>query len=177
MKKKLTESVAYLGGHDYARRTGGMFRQCRADSPDRLRDMNAVHAAERLTNLTREVLTIHEAKGREFDAVLVYCSKPQKLGEATTCPSDGWWPDAPDSEEREAAFVATTRARYLLMLAVHSTSHDALRKKQPDFLQLFESAVSADQKPKREAGPVNGVVDSCAGAEMRPGKATEMASP
>ena len=158
MKKALTESVALLGGHDCGRRIGGMFRQRRADFPDRLRDMDAGRVVERSTSPTHDVLTIHEAKGREFDAVLVYCSKPRKLGDATTCPSDGWWSDAPDSEEREAAFVATTRARHLLMLAVHSTSLDALGKTQPDFLRLFESV-----------GP-------CAGAEMRPGEATETES-
>jgi len=65
--------------------------------------------------------TIHSVKGREFDAVTLVI--PQKLipdDEGKTCLD--LWDDGADGESRRVLYVGATRARRLLIVAVH-TNH------------------------------------------------------
>ena len=85
---------------------------------------------------TTSVITVHQAKGCEYDAVLFYVPKPH-AGHAP-CPSQEWWSADPKSEEREVAFVACSRAREALVVAVHKQTYEALKVKRPSFLSQFE---------------------------------------
>lgn len=82
-----------------------------------------------------EFSTIHSAKGREFESVVMFWPKPAGL---VRCPSDDWWSAEDGCEEREVAFVGVSRAKSLLVLAVHRDTLTAMEEKRPDFLQLFE---------------------------------------
>lgn len=84
-----------------------------------------------------EVMTVHQAKGREFPAVIFYVPKPHKT--QSPCPSLEWWSNEANSEEREVAFVACSRSKELLILAVHRKTFDALSDSQPQFVALFET--------------------------------------
>ena len=81
-------------------------------------------------------MTVHQAKGREFPVVLVYVPKPHKAH--SPCPSTEWWDEDDASEEREVAYVAFTRSKDVLILAVHMESYAALQETQPDFVSLFQ---------------------------------------
>ena len=137
MKEALKQAASDLGGTDFAGRLGGMFKRLSGDEADLPRAKMSAAPASWRDGLNTEVLTVHEAKGREFDAVLLYSSKASKNKGVSTCPSRVWWSDATDSEEREVAFVAATRAKHLLILAVHSETFAALQDKRPDFIALF----------------------------------------
>jgi hypothetical protein len=54
------------------------------------------------------------------------------------CPSSEWWSNDAGAEEREVAFVACSRAKKTLVLAVHQGTFEALRGSQPEFVRLFE---------------------------------------
>jgi DNA helicase-2/ATP-dependent DNA helicase PcrA len=84
-----------------------------------------------------EVMTVHQAKGREFPAVVFYTPKPHKKN--APCPSVEWWSAEPGSEEREIAFVACSRSEDLLVLAVHRDTFNSLDQLRPDFVRLFEA--------------------------------------
>lgn len=81
-------------------------------------------------------LTIHAAKGQEFDAVIVLVGKPHKSH--APCPSTSWWDDDLGSEEREVAYVACSRAKATLCLAIHRTTYETLLKERSAFVVLFE---------------------------------------
>lgn len=81
------------------------------------------------------VMTVHQAKGREFSSVFFYVPKPHKRH--APCPSSEWWSSAADSEEREIAFVACSRAIHTLVLVVHKQTFEALKSTQPAFVSLF----------------------------------------
>lgn len=81
-------------------------------------------------------LTIHAAKGREFEAVFVLVAKPHESH--APCPSSTWWSDDAGSEEREVAYVACSRAKTMLCVVVHQETYDALATLQPGFVNLFE---------------------------------------
>jgi len=85
---------------------------------------------------TYESLTVHQAKGREFPAVLFYSPKPHKS--QSPCPSVEWWSEDADSDEREVAFVAFSRSSNALILALHRETFQALQTARPEFLSLFE---------------------------------------
>jgi DNA helicase-2/ATP-dependent DNA helicase PcrA len=91
--------------------------------------------------------TIHGVKGQEFETVVVYYPKPHQRN--APCPSTQWWSADPESEEREVAFVATSRAKRVLALAVHAQTADALRREQPEFMALFDEL----RLPRQQAGP------------------------
>lgn len=139
MKDGLKMAANELGGKDFAKRLGGMFKQKKGEQPDlpRVRATSGSSASQ-TSGPAIEVLTVHEAKGREFQAVLIYCSRPSKYAGVSTCPSVAWWSNAADSEEREVAFVAATRAEHLLILAVHAETFSALQRDRAGFLNLFE---------------------------------------
>jgi len=88
-------------------------------------------------NLPWEELTIHRAKGREFDGVVVYWPKPGGKARAG-CPSGEWWSEDPSSEEREIAYVAATRAKRLLVFCFHSQTVATLKDQQPTFFNELE---------------------------------------
>jgi DNA helicase-2/ATP-dependent DNA helicase PcrA len=138
MKAELKKAAINLGGKGFEKRLGAMFRQNRDDDPDDSRLTSSRGFGLPQGNPATEILTIHEAKGREFDAVLLYFAKPTKPGGISRCPCDCWWSTDQNSEEREIAFVVVTRARRLFVLAVHADTFAALKEKRSDFLSLFE---------------------------------------
>jgi hypothetical protein len=79
--------------------------------------------------------TVHQAKGRTFDAVVFYV--PKTAGPQATCPSDDWWSDETGSEEQEIAFVACSRPKRLLVIAAHDAVCANLRAKRPAFHAQF----------------------------------------
>ena len=87
-----------------------------------------------------EVMTVHQAKGREFPVVMVYCAKPHKTH--APCPSAEWWSDDAEKEEREIAFVACTRSEQALVLAIHRKTFEALQSSRPEFVALFQPVFS-----------------------------------
>jgi len=143
MKQALEQAAKDLGGSNFARRLGNMFKADPGDETGLPRSGLTTTPKAWRNGLDVEILTIHEAKGREFDAVLVYCSNPSASRRISTCPSVGWWSDDEGSEEREVAFVAVTRARDLLVLSVHSKSFRALSAKRPEFVGLFDPVTRA----------------------------------
>jgi DNA helicase II / ATP-dependent DNA helicase PcrA len=82
------------------------------------------------------LMTIHAAKGREFDAVVVLVPKPHGL--YAECPATSWWDSDPESEEREIAYVACSRAKTTLCIAVHRESYEELVRERREFVSLFE---------------------------------------
>jgi DNA helicase-2/ATP-dependent DNA helicase PcrA len=81
--------------------------------------------------------SVHAVKGREFETVLFYVPKPHALH--AKCPSEEWWSDTDlDSEEREVAFVAVSRAKANLILAIHEETAAKLRQLHPSFIALFD---------------------------------------
>lgn len=70
--------------------------------------------------------TIHSVKGREFEAVALVI--PQQLipdDDGKTCLD--LWGDGVDGESRRVLYVGATRARRLLILAVHTTHANRVR--------------------------------------------------
>jgi DNA helicase-2/ATP-dependent DNA helicase PcrA len=90
-------------------------------------------------------MTVHKAKGLEFDLVAYYAPQP---GRRHLCPSEEWWSPDPTSEEREIAFVAATRAKSALILCVHADTFAALESRQPAFVRLFDVL----REPERDEG-------------------------
>lgn len=81
-----------------------------------------------------EIETIHSAKGRTFDAVLLISSKD---GTGKT----GYWENwlNVNEEASRIAYVACTRPRYLLLWAISAHSSDTQRKKLEELgLSKFE---------------------------------------
>lgn len=134
-----------FGITEHKARLGHAFKIGKKEKADELRETEPPIGFAFPEDLSPAVLTIHEAKGREFDAVLMYAAKPRKLDGASTCPSEAWWAPAAGSEEREVAFVGTTRAKRLLALAAHEQSWAALEKKQQAFFNLFEDVIAGGQ--------------------------------
>lgn len=84
-----------------------------------------------------DVSTIHGAKGREYDTVVIVCPKPTA---GHPCPSSSWWPtDASSQEEKRIAFVATSRAASTVVLCVHEKTLEDLRANHADFFGEFET--------------------------------------
>lgn len=96
-----------------------------------------------------EVMTVHQAKGREFPLVLLYYPKPHRKN--APCPSGEWWSDEDGNEEREVAFVACSRSKDVLALAVHRETFGALRKDHPEFVELFEVFEQEPPEAKKTA--------------------------
>jgi DNA helicase II / ATP-dependent DNA helicase PcrA len=130
--------AAAYGVTTHKARLGGAFKANKDDKPDEVRKGDTPLVFDWPGDLDIEVLTVHEAKGREFDAVFFYCPQPRKVAGASTCPSEAWWAAPEVAEEREVAFVATTRAKRLLVLAVHEKTWTALSQTRKDFFGLFE---------------------------------------
>lgn len=146
--KALCDKLANdLGVAAHKQRLGGAFKGNASDKPNEVRTAALAKPPAWPTDLTLEVLTVHEAKGREFDAVVFYCPKPGKAGGKSSCPSEEWWLPAESSEEREVAFVAATRAKRLLVLAVHELTWTSLNEKRPEFLALFEGLAEPPLAP------------------------------
>jgi len=124
---------------DYKARLGGAFKENKKrDKPDQVRSGDTPLDFAWPSDLRVEILTIHEAKGREFEAVVLYCPEPRNVAGAPNCPSLAWWASPADSEEREVAFVAATRAKSLLVLGVHEKTWDGFSASRKDFFELFE---------------------------------------
>lgn len=71
--------------------------------------------------------TIHSVKGREFEAVALII--PQQLtpdADGRTCLD--LWADGVDGESRRVLYVGATRARRLLIVAVHTSHADRVRR-------------------------------------------------
>lgn len=145
MKESLRRAASDVGGTEFARRLGGMFKSVAGDKPECPRVRRNATPGSWRDGIHVEVATIHEAKGREFDAVLLYCSQPSRGRGVTTCPAESWWSKALDSEEREVAFVAVTRAKNLLIVAVHAETFTALQGKRPEFTALFHPVEILDR--------------------------------
>lgn len=87
-----------------------------------------------------EVITVHQAKGREFPVVMVYYPKAHKTH--APCPSTEWWSEESGKEEKEVAFVACTRSEQALVLAIHRTTFVALQSSKPEFIALFDPIIN-----------------------------------
>jgi superfamily I DNA/RNA helicase len=143
-KNRCDEIAKACGASDYKQRLGGAFKENKKkDKPDRIRAGDTPLEFVWPSDLPVDVLTIHEAKGREFDGVVFYCPEPRKVDGVSNCPSEAWWAPATASEEREVAFVAATRAKRLLVLGVHETTHDALSASRKEFFESFEPLPAA----------------------------------
>lgn len=152
MKKRVAEEATRLGKPLEAKTLGARFKKASKGG-----DASRGALASTL-GTTRAVITVHQAKGDEFDAVLLYVPKPH-AGHAP-CPSVEWWSEDPDSEEQEVAFVACSRARHTLVLAVHAKTRDALKTSRRDFYDRFEvyelGDDSAAQPRTQPTEPSNG---------------------
>jgi len=83
-----------------------------------------------------EMTTVHGAKGREAAAVILLVAKPHM--KQSPCPSTTWWSDDISMEEREIAYVACSRAKTFLCLAIHKETYERLKTTQSAFVGLFE---------------------------------------
>jgi len=137
LKTTLDDTLRKLGGEGFQRRLGGAFRAFRGDRPGELR--TTIIPRLFVNGIRTYFLTIHEAKGREFDGVLFYSPKPSGRGGIQTCPAKTWWSSDPESEEREVAFVAVTRAKVLLVVAVHELTYNALMNEHSRFVERFSA--------------------------------------
>ncbi len=144
MKSHLKEVAAHYEAAGVGVRLGGMFRSNKTDKLDEKRQPPKL--AKRNPDIDTTFRNTHEAKGLEFDGVLVFCRKPRK----NRCPSETWWASPSDGEEREVAFVAASRARRLVMIALHSKTYEAMKKVRPDFLALFDSTIDLCPRPKKK---------------------------
>jgi hypothetical protein len=78
-----------------------------------------------------EIRTIHKVKGAEFETVVFIVPKTAK----NKCHSIQWRPDDNGGQERRISFVAVSRAKQRIVLCLHSTVYDALKKSRPDFIK------------------------------------------
>jgi DNA helicase-2/ATP-dependent DNA helicase PcrA len=79
--------------------------------------------------------TIHSVKGREFEAVaLIIPQQPIPDADGKTCLD--LWADGVDGESRRVLYVGATRARRLLIVAVHTTHADRVRDLLPSEIQV-----------------------------------------
>ncbi len=85
---------------------------------------------------THKVMTIHQAKGAEFENVIVVYGKPH--ASHNPCISSLWWQN---SEEARIGFVALTRAQTTLTLCIHEVTYLALKREQANFLSQFDRIV------------------------------------
>ena len=86
-----------------------------------------------------EILTVHQAKGREFDTVIFFCPKPH--AKYSPCPSTLWFGNTTSEalERKRVAFVAATRAKEVVVLCLHrSTIKNMKQSGNAGFLDLFE---------------------------------------
>lgn len=84
---------------------------------------------------THKIMTIHQAKGAEFDNVIVIYGKPHASNHP--CISTQWW-NSQELEETRIGFVALTRAKTTLTLCIHERSFAALKEIQPEFIEKFD---------------------------------------
>jgi len=129
--KELIDQVAIKFGIT-AQKLGNRLKRTKAGGD---KERRVIHGAAR-EDSGYTTLTIHSAKGREFEAVFVIVAKPHESH--APCPSSTWWSDEVGSEEREVAYVACSRAKTLLCLAVHEETYSVLAARQPQFVKLFE---------------------------------------
>lgn len=130
VKRRVGEEATRLGRPVDGKTLGARFKKA-SDGGDSVRGRLVSPAGA-----TTTVITVHQAKGCEYDAVLFYVPKPH-AGHAP-CPSEEWWSVDPRSEEREVAFVACSRARDALVVAVHKKTYESLKLKRATFLAQFE---------------------------------------
>jgi superfamily I DNA/RNA helicase len=137
VKREFSEVASLFGVTGYAGRLGAAFKIRPKEAVDSARTTESVRTSWP-EGISVGVFTVHEAKGKEFDAVVYYSSKPHKVAGQLTCPSEAWWAPSIRSEEREVAYVAVTRAKQMLALLVHSESMTALRRNQKNFADVFD---------------------------------------
>lgn len=87
---------------------------------------------------THRALTIHQAKGAQFENVIVFVGKPH--ASHSPCISSQWWGNA-SAEEKRVGFVALSRPKSTLVLCLHDTTYKTLQKSQTAFLDLFNQTV------------------------------------
>jgi DNA helicase II / ATP-dependent DNA helicase PcrA len=129
LRSKLERDIVQLTGAD--EKLGALLKK---DSPDVIRSVAAPATMHLRWPTNYQFLNIHKAKGREFDAVVLFQPKPHASYDP--CPSSEWF--ASGSEERRIAYVAASRAKRVLILCMHSKTYEALKTQQPHFLELFD---------------------------------------
>jgi len=131
VKSLLTEALNDLGQGEAAKKLGGKLRtnsKLKAPRTLMLKEDSLVEWSPQTA-----FCNVHEMKGMEADAVCFYIPKGAKKGKSI---AEEWW--TPDSEERKIAFVAFTRAKRLLILAVHKSTFDKLQTDRTEFVKTFE---------------------------------------
>ncbi|MBK9142707.1 MAG: ATP-dependent helicase [Candidatus Melainabacteria bacterium] len=87
---------------------------------------------------THRVLTVHQAKGAQFENVLVFIGKPH--ARYSPCISSQWWGNS-SGEEKRVGFVALSRSKSTLVLCVHDDTFKSLKASQAAFVGLFNKTI------------------------------------
>lgn len=84
-----------------------------------------------------QFLTVHKAKGLEFDSVIYFHTKP---GKDDICPSLIWFSGNSEFDERKrVGYVAFTRAKKNLIVCLHKDSVAAIKAHNANFLAMFDT--------------------------------------
>lgn len=83
------------------------------------------------------ILTVHKAKGLEFDNVIYFFPKPAH----DPCPILELLNNGEFGTWQKACFVGTTRARENLVICLHKSVVDTLRQQKPSFFDLFDEQI------------------------------------
>lgn len=132
MKVLFEQTLSNLGE---TKKLGPLFRTDKIGNVDRIVRPSASEDAL----LRHRVLTIHQAKGAQYDNVVVFYGKPHKG--YSPCISSQWW-GATSVEEKRIGFVALSRPKETLALCVHKETLKSLSKQQPNFVQLFSESAT-----------------------------------
>jgi DNA helicase-2/ATP-dependent DNA helicase PcrA len=132
VQKVIRDSAVKFNWEENKRELSGRFRSSEEGDAKRISAV-ASNTNAGIRNMAI-IKTIHQVKGDEFDCVVLFVPKPHSKN--APCPSEEWWPTS-SSEERRIAFVAASRAKKTLIMCVHRNTYDALKKKRPKFVALF----------------------------------------
>lgn len=84
------------------------------------------------------ILTVHKAKGLEFDNVIYFFPKPEKRN---PCPVLELFEIGRYATWQKACYVGTTRAKENLVICLHKSVIETLRNKKPSFFDFFDEQI------------------------------------